>query len=205
MPIGLYLYGIYQIFTVKPKEETFSLNMLIFKVVVAVSLACILPAKLLTYRQALSYPFDSEAPGWGFMQVFSEYNRSMFADLLLLSSLGNWGARLVNIIVHGACLKLEVSPKIVTVIDVVVETVVFSLIQVVHHYRIDSHDKYWGDGPHIGFSVTSSVFVFLGAASTTAAILIKGIAPEAVVIAAGCGACTSAVATGTAYREYELQ
>ena len=128
----------------------------------------------------------------------------MFADLLPLSRLSNWSARLANTIVHAVCVKLKAPPQIITVVDVIVETLVFCLIQVVHHDDIDSGNKLWGDGAHIGFSVASSVFEYLGAAGTTVAILVKEIAPEAVAIVAGCGAVDCMVDTGTAIREYQL-
>ena len=72
----------------------------------------------------------------------------MFADLLPLSRLSNWSARLANTIVHAVCVKLKAPPQIITVVDVIVETLVFCLIQVVHHDDIDSSDKFWGDGKH---------------------------------------------------------
>ena len=99
----------------------------------------------------------------------------------LLSRLSNRSARLANTVVHAVCVKLKAPPQIITVIDVIVETVVFSLIQVVHHGDIKSGNKFWGDGKHIGFSVVSSVFDFLGAAGAAMGILIKAIAPEAVI------------------------
>ena len=81
--------------------------------------------------------------------------------------------------------NLKAPPQIITVVYVIVETVVFCLIQVMNH---DDIDTFWGDWKHLGFPIASSVFEYLGAAGTTVAILIKVIVQEALIVVAGCGA-----------------
>jgi len=78
-------------------------------------------------------------------------------------------------------------------------------MQVVHHDDLDSPDKVWGDDVLIGFSVGSSVFEVIEAASTTVGVLQPETLPYAVVAVAACGASSAVIKTGTSVREHELK
>ncbi|KAF8956273.1 hypothetical protein BDZ97DRAFT_1852590 [Flammula alnicola] len=139
---------------------------------------------------AITFPYDRESPGWEF-------------------SLSVWCTRLVNKLVRAACVKAKAPPKLTVVIDVAVAIAVFSLMQAVHHYQIEVSQSVWAkkDDALIGFSISTSIFELVEAASGTVGVVAVDPVTKggAIVIVAACGASRAVIKTGKSVREHELK